>query len=337
MRKIVVAVQRASPVNLQLSKGSPKFGLDESFEEVVHTLTKMRAENVVVLGLFGMGGIGKTCLAWEIYNHFVSRREFQCHCFQKNVRSTSTLELQQHLENDLLKQDMRNSNNKYEHWFDTFRREKLTVIDDIDTVGQFEALITDILGLAAGSRVLVTSQDRDVLNLAMRPAKEWELYKVKVLKPMDSRKLFNWNAFYSEEAPSEGNFRKLAAEVADACRGRPLKLELIGRLLYDTKDGPDDEAIWKDSLKTLNENRDINETLEISYTRLPSDGDKAMFLDIACLAHDWDAQGRRHGALDLVLLLFWILLHHQGPQPSVAQTTRQIVGAPRRRPPIRNA
>ncbi|KAG0627724.1 hypothetical protein M758_2G223400 [Ceratodon purpureus] len=283
VKRIVAAVERALPVNLHLSQSSPKFGLAESLQDVVDTLTLMRPENVGILGLVGMGGIGKTSLAWEIYNHYISRREFRYHSFLKDVRSTSQLELQQQLVSDLLKQEMKGSSDKYQHWFESFRSHKmLVVIDDIDTTSQFEALIPDILGLAVGSRIVVTSRHRDVVNLAMRPATKREIYEVKELNPMDSRRLFNWHAFYSEEVPSHGNFPNLATQVADACGGHPLALEVIGRSMSD-KTNLGDERIWTDAVKTLKENSDIIDKLKISYTGLPSDGERAMFRDIACL------------------------------------------------------
>jgi hypothetical protein len=280
VKSIVAAVQRESKASLQPQKGR-RFGLVESLQEVLDKLTGMK-ENVGVIGLVGMGGIGKTTLATEIYNHYVSRREFVHHSFLKDVRSSELVALQYQLVNDLVKEDMQRSARVYRNWFDaSFRSQKmLIVVDDIDSASQFEDLIPDVRGLARGSRVVVTSRHRDVIKFAMREAEHKEVYEVKVLNPFDSRLLFNWHAFYCE-APSKA-FRDLAETVADACGGHPLALEVIGASLFDKK-SPDDRAIWMDAVRILKENHDILDKLRLSYTSLPTVGDKAMFRDIACL------------------------------------------------------
>lgn len=99
---------------------------------------------------------------------------------------------------------------------------------------------------------------------------------------MYSRQIFNWHAFLSE-APTTDEFCDLAEKVADACGGHPLALEVIGASLFDKKDPETDRSLWMDAIKTLTENGDVSDKFKLSYYSLPSDGDKAMFRDIACL------------------------------------------------------
>lgn len=147
------------------------------------------------------------------------------------------------------------------------------------TQGTLEFL-TSNTSLRPGSRIIVTSRHRDVLNSTLTSTDCKNIYEVKVLNPTYSRLLFNWHAFLSE-TPSEG-FHDLAERVADACGGHPLALTLIGASLFDKRE-LDDREIWFDAVKTLNENPDIQSQLRISYDSLPTTGDKAMFRDIACL------------------------------------------------------
>jgi hypothetical protein len=106
------------------------------------------------------------------------------------------------------------------------------------------------------------------------------VYDVPLLSQSGSRCLFNRHAFLSE-TPSVG-FADLAVFVADACDGHPLSLETIGASLFD-KRKPGDRKIWMEAVKALQGNEDVFGKLRSTYDRLPSDGDKAMFRDIACM------------------------------------------------------
>jgi hypothetical protein len=58
--------------------------------------------------------------------------------------------------------------------------------------------------------------------------KYWR-HELALLSITDSRHLFNWHAFQSVDAIDD--FQELAKEVADACGGLPLALEVIGSFL----------------------------------------------------------------------------------------------------------
>lgn len=263
-------------VNLPPSKR--RFGLEVSVKDVLSRSDMMRA-SVNILGLVGMGGIGKTTLASEIYNHFVARRQFQYHCFLKDVRSSDIFELRRQLLRELIQVDLQSKSSKeYYRKLGVFNSQRvLLIVDDIDDEIQFADLIPDINQLGSGSRIVITSRDRAVLDFTMREASSKVIYEVQLLNRTDSQLLFNWNAFYNE-IPSPG-FGDLAEKVVEACGGHPLALEVIGASLFGKKD----REIWMDVVKTLGEDKTIHNKLRISYDSLPSPGDQAMFRDIACL------------------------------------------------------
>jgi hypothetical protein len=276
IRSILTEVRSAMPAT-----GLPvkqQYGTEESMKNVLKML-----DSVNVVGLVGMGGIGKTTLALEIYNHLVSRRQFERYCFLKDVRSSQQLELQRQLMRDLghHSEVQRISPQDYKRAFDGWISQRvLVVVDDIDHSSQFADLIPDIEKLGPGSQIVITSRQKDVLKHAMGAATCQNVYDVPLLSQSGSRCLFNRHAFLSE-TPSVG-FADLAVFVADACDGHPLSLETIGASLFD-KRKPGDRKIWMEAVKALQGNEDVFGKLRSTYDRLPSDGDKAMFRDIACM------------------------------------------------------
>jgi hypothetical protein len=169
----------------------------------------------------------------------------------------------------------------YKRVFDALISQRvLVVVDDIDLSSQFAALIPDIEKLGPGSRIVITSRQKDVLKHAMGAATCENVYDVPLLSQSGSRCLFNRHAFLSE-LPSEG-FADLAVKVADACDGHPLSLETIGASLFD-KRKPGDRKIWMEAVKALQGNEDVFGKLRSTYDSLPSDGDRAIFRDIASM------------------------------------------------------
>ncbi|CAK9229345.1 unnamed protein product, partial [Sphagnum troendelagicum] len=279
---IVIAVQKALPSSSQLQPVAKyAVGLDQSSRSVIETLNQM-GDNVGVLSVVGMGGIGKTTLAREVFNHFAKNdtSKFEKQSFLKNVRESPVLDLQKQLVRDLLQKDVE-SREDFNKWFNLFMgRKVLIVIDDIDKKPQFEQLIPEINKLARGSRVLITSRDRNlVANIMERAECKYARHEVAALNNSDARQLFNSHAFDSSNVTD--GFHDVAQRVADACAGLPLPLEVIGSFLFDKRNEHDLDC-WEQTIKTLHEEQDILDKLKISYDGLSTSASQLMFLDIAC-------------------------------------------------------
>jgi hypothetical protein len=255
-------------------------GLEETSKELIETLNQM-GKDVGVLSLVGMGGIGKTTLAKEIYYRFEKNDTFEKRSILMDVRECAILDLQTQLARDLFKEDVR-SMEEFNKCFNRVMDCKvLIVIDDVDQKVQFDQLIPNINKLAPGSRVIITSRDSNVVNNIMEKGNcKYLRHEMAVLSTTDSRHLFNWHAFHSIDAIDD--FQELAKKVADACCGLPLALEVIGCFLFDKKEKCVLKSSWPETIKTLSEDKNILDKLKISYDGLSKEASKLMFLDIAC-------------------------------------------------------
>ncbi len=282
--KLKTAIVSKVRDHLRASQLSPippyqdRVGLKETVKELTETLNRMD-KDVGILSLVGMGGIGKTTLAKEIYRSFEKNDTFEKKSFLMDVRErkSAILDLQKQLARHLFKEDVKDTEEFNKCFNRVMDHKVLIVIDDVDDKHQFYQLIPDINKLCPGSRVIVTSRDSNVVNNIMKNANCRYLHEMALLSTTDSRNLFNWHAFQRTDAID--GFQELAEKVADACRGLPLALEVIGCFLFDKRGERD--SMWPETIKALIERKDILDKLMISYDGLPPE-EQLMFLDISC-------------------------------------------------------
>ncbi len=269
------------PSQLPLVAAS-QVGLKQTSKELIETLNRME-KDVGVLSLVGMGGIGKTTLAKEIYRHFEKNDTFEKKSFLMNVKDVKDdliFNLQKQLARYLFRKDVGSTGEFYECFNRIMDRKVLIVIDDVDQKGQFDELIPDINKLGPGSRIIITSRDSNVVNNIMKNGNcEYRRHEMALLNTTDSRHLFNSHAFKSIDAID--GFQELANNVADACCGLPLALEVTGCFLFDKREECDLKNTWPQTIKTLSKEKDILDKLKVSYDDLSPEA-RMMFLDIAC-------------------------------------------------------
>jgi ribosomal protein S24E len=258
--------------------------LQETSKELIKTLN-WREEDVGILSLVGMGGIGKTSLAKEIYRSFDNDETFEKKSILMNVKESAIrdreiLNLKKQLAHDLFKEKVESTGEFNECFNRNMDCKVLIVIDDVDQKGQFDQFILDINKLRLGSRIIITSRDSNVVNnIRMNENCKCHMHPMALLSTIDSRHLFNQHAFHSVDPIDD--FKKLAEKAADACGGLPLALEVIGCFLFDKKGEDALESIWPQTITALIERKGIFDQLMISYDDLSLEA-RMMFLDIAC-------------------------------------------------------
>ncbi|CAL5398885.1 unnamed protein product [Camellia sinensis] len=280
--------------NTPMGVASYTVGLNSRVEELMKLLD-VKSSRVQVLGFHGMGGVGKTTLAKALYNKLVSH--FEHRSFISNVRETSMqqnglLSLQRKLLGDLLgNASLVNDVNAGKKAIRGILHEKrvLVVLDDVDNVSQLGVLAARSEWFYEGSRIIITTRDRDVL-LAYHVN---DIYEVKELGSSDSLKLFRYHALRSKRATE--TFLNLSQQIVSITGGLPLALEVFGSFLFDKRRVEE----WEDALQKLKQIRPhhLQDVLKISFDGL-DDEEKCIFLDIACLFVNLEM--KRDDVIDIV-------------------------------------
>ncbi|KHN09917.1 TMV resistance protein N, partial [Glycine soja] len=254
-------------------------GLESHVQEVIGYIEN-QSTKVCIVGIWGMGGLGKTTTAKAIYNRI--HRRFMGRCFIEDIREVCEtdrrghLHLQEQLLSNVLKtkvniQSVGIGRAMIESKLS--RRKALIVLDDVIEFGQLKVLCGNRKWFGQGSIVIITTRDVRLLH----KLKVDFVYKMEEMDENKSLELFSWHAF-GEAKPIE-EFDELARNVVAYCGGLPLALEVIGSYLSERR-----KKEWESVLSKLKiiPNDQVQEKLRISYNGLGDHMEKDIFLDICC-------------------------------------------------------
>ena len=255
-------------------------GLESRVQNLSKLLDKGSGD-VCMVGIWGIGGIGKTTIAKAIYIQL--QRKFQGSCFLENVRAIAKqpnglIDLQKKIlssihVNDTGKIELVDQGTmviKNRAWC----KRVLVVLDNVNHRDQLEKLAIRRDYFQPGSIIIITTRDKSMLKLA--GVDENSIYVPQELDYHESLQLLSWHAF-RQDRPNE-NFAELSKEVIYYAGGLPLVLEVLGSFLLDKST---DE--WRGILEQLKviPHDEIQEKLRVSYCSL-SGKQQELFLDIAC-------------------------------------------------------
>ncbi|XP_020228379.1 putative disease resistance protein RGA4 [Cajanus cajan] len=225
-------------------------------------------DNVSVVPIVGIGGLGKTTLAQLVYNDHAVQRRFQQKMWvcvsdefdikkiaQKmmgNDKNSEIEQVQQHLRSMI-------QGKKY-----------LLVLDDVWNEDRelWLKLKSLIMEGGKGSMIIVTTRSRTVANIM-------GTHPPLFLKGLDlerSWKLFSQVAFDGGKEPNDRELLAIGRDIVKKCAGVPLAIRVIGSLLYSRNLGRSDWLYFKEvEFSKIDQEKDkIFAILKLSYDHLPS-------------------------------------------------------------------
>ncbi|XP_058075726.1 disease resistance protein At4g27190-like [Magnolia sinica] len=243
-------------------KGLPS--VESSFEKVMNALGD---ENIKIIGVWGMGGIGKTTLVNNVNNRLEGTQKFN-----KVIIVTASKDVEiRKIQGDIayrLGLTLKNETSRATDLSNRLIKEKpfLIIFDDL-----WERLDLANVGIPSinsleGCKILFTTRSEDVCR-----GMESEVnIKVEALSDDESWKLFKEKAGDVVDDPS---LHTKAREVFKECGGLPLAIITLGRALRGVRNS----SVWDNALSQLKRSapsdikdmeRSVYQSIKLSYDHL---------------------------------------------------------------------
>ncbi|XP_075643237.1 putative disease resistance protein RGA1 [Castanea sativa] len=278
-------------------------GREDDKEEIIKLLLDANTvENVSIIPIVGIGGLGKTTLAQLIYNDENVKNDFELklwicisdnfdikHIVKQILESLGNRRDEESLE--ILQNHLRGEINGQKYFL---------VLDDVwnEDTDKWLLLKNLLTGGARGSKIVVTTRSIKVAEIMGTTSP----HELKGLDPEKAWSLFVKMAFKGGIEPENQGIIDLGKEIVGKCIGVPLAIRTIGSLLYGKTSKIEWQSFLDNELSKIGQQENkISSTLKLSYDHLPSHlkqcfaycrlFPKDYLINVVTLINLWAAQG----------------------------------------------
>ncbi|GMP78845.1 hypothetical protein CsSME_00034632 [Camellia sinensis var. sinensis] len=254
-------------------------------------------DDLPVIAIVGMGGMGKTTLAQLVYNnekvvkHFGDQRMWICvsddfiverllnQMVQSLTRDKSEIE---NIEGIVRKLGEKLNGKKY-----------LLVLDDVwnENSDKWECMRSSLLGIGGskGSKIIATTRSMHVVS-TMRTSPSLT-HHLNQLSEHESWTMFRKRAFANGGPTETPNLVAIGRKMVEKCKGVPLAIKSLGGLMYSKQYNYEWVSIENSEIWRSTEIKEgIQPILRLSFDHLPSPYLKHCFAYCSIFPKDFDIQ-----------------------------------------------
>ncbi|KAL6311654.1 hypothetical protein AAG906_025733 [Vitis piasezkii] len=264
---------------LQEIRSAPSEALQSRMLTLNEVMEALRDANINRIGVWGMGGVGKSTLVKQVAEQANQEKLFE-KVVNVSVLQTPDLErIQRELADWLgMKFEEESEQGRAARLHQRMKAEKtiLIILDDLWAELELEKVGIPSPDDHKGCKLVLTSRNKQVLSNEMGTQKD---FRVQLLQEDEAWILFKNRAGDSIENP---DLRPIAIEVAKECAGLPIAIVTVATALKNKS-----LSIWKDALQQLKRptltnirgmEAKVYSSLKLSYEHLEGDEVKSLFL-----------------------------------------------------------
>ncbi|XP_047149437.1 putative disease resistance RPP13-like protein 1 [Vigna umbellata] len=250
-------------------------GRDEDKEIILNWLTSGNGNlnQLSILAIVGMGGMGKTTLAQHVYNDpkmkeaGFDEKAWVCVSDEFDVLKVSKAIIGALTKSKDDSEDIEMVHGKLKEKLTG--RKFLLVLDDVwnEDRNLWKTLQTPLRYGAKGSKIILTTRSNKVASIMQSSY----VHQLKQLQKHYSWQVFAKNALQDDNSMLNCELEEIGMKIVEKCKGLPLALETLGCLLHTKSSVSEWEGVLTSEIWDLSiEDSKIIPALLLSYYHLPS-------------------------------------------------------------------